>query len=449
MACGVLALGCGDDDDDSQLVCEAPADGSCEFDGDCGDESRCAADRVADGEPITLACRSASGAPAGAMCERAEECEHALCSAAGVCVEPCYVDRHCDEDSRCASVIARTSDTTMHSLRACIPRASVTGASSFFDQAGGVDGLALEGGAALYVLVPSCDAVEQSVARLVETSTGTILYDRATNVRDNPVTTLGPPTALYLPSGSRPLMADEHTVHFPEDAPPHRVYRFGEPAGQTLDLDLFYVGLRDVPLAGPDISNAMAVVSATYRPAGITIGEVRHHLVVGEPERRFRIVDRELGELVELKEMASLSAATRTPSIAIYLVRSIDGALGASLGIPGPLGLAGSRASGIAIGAEVILDSSGSDLGRAIAHELGHFLGLFHTSEVNGAVREAFDDTEACTETDDTDGDGVLAVSECGGRGAENLMFWSARATQSNLSGEQSGLLRRAPILHE
>jgi hypothetical protein len=70
---------------------------------------------------------------------------------------------------------------------------------------------------------------------------------------------------------------------------------------------------------------------------------------------------------------------------------------------------------------------SGSALGRVLAHELGHYLGLYHTVEADGTV-DQLDDT---------------------GAGADNLMYFEPSvASATGLSATQGQIARRHPLVH-
>lgn len=86
-------------------------------------------------------------------------------------------------------------------------------------------------------------------------------------------------------------------------------------------------------------------------------------------------------------------------------------------------------------------------MGRTLAHEIGHMLGLFHTVEVDGSVRDPFSDTAKCTIDHDTNGNGFLEVIECATEGGDNLMFPTVSAQSTKLSAQQQKVLRSALIL--
>jgi hypothetical protein len=82
-----------------------------------------------------------------------------------------------------------------------------------------------------------------------------------------------------------------------------------------------------------------------------------------------------------------------------------------------------------------------------LAHEVGHFLGLFHTSETDGSSYEPLSDTPVCDLSHDTSGDGIVDAFECMGLGAENVMFWGVTIADATFSAMQRDVLRGAAVL--
>ena len=94
-------------------------------------------------------------------------------------------------------------------------------------------------------------------------------------------------------------------------------------------------------------------------------------------------------------------------------------------------------------------------LGETAAHEMGHQLGLFHTTEKGGTVFDILSDTPECSSsTRDNNSNGSVSAEECDGYGGDNLMFWtswsaasrSAGKKQETLSSHQQHVLKYSPI---
>jgi hypothetical protein len=160
------------------------------------------------------------------------------------------------------------------------------------------------------------------------------------------------------------------------------------------------------------------------------------------------------------------------------IVAGVDGT------IPGPSGVGGTVASGAAVDLGTNLDSTTScgssfspsacapdHLAYIAAHEAGHWLGLYHTTEAFGGS-DPLDDTATCScscitnstlRTQCTTGDAgteqdpsFLTASDCtinnsGCGGGDNLMFWlyeDASVSLGNLSTEQGRVIRLNPMVH-
>jgi hypothetical protein len=88
----------------------------------------------------------------------------------------------------------------------------------------------------------------------------------------------------------------------------------------------------------------------------------------------------------------------------IFVVSSLEfleaGVIGVSPGAPGPFNRQGTILSGTV--AEYMGDGTGTLLGTILAHEFAHYLGLHHTSEIDGGTAEVIGedpipDTDLCT----------------------------------------------------
>ena len=78
------------------------------------------------------------------------------------------------------------------------------------------------------------------------------------------------------------------------------------------------------------------------------------------------------------------------------------------------------------------LDSE--EMGKTIAHETGHSMGLYHTSERDGSQNDVITDTPRC---------GGGPPNGC--PDGQNIMFWSG--TGLDLSAGQAYVLLRSPIV--
>ncbi len=426
--------------------------------------------------PLPLVCgMGGPGAAPGDFCQNASDCERGICLVAGSCVAPCVDDSDCSTAERCASVWARTGPSSLQSLEACVHRvdapsdvnvehdaaaAEITGAAS-----GDPVHLSGHAGTMLAVLQTSPD-VRPILGQLTTTRSPTVTLfdiftiDASSPAPLDPVSPGSVPIVALIPNGPRAVVSDlgydallfSDTPVAPQPIDVTVLSRSGR--GHLLDLDLFYVGGGGfAPGSGgppPRVQSALAEVGRILGGAGIEIGDVRQHTIVGGLRSRYQVIAMAPDQTYpELESMFTLSAGVNRPSVSIFFVRTIDGALGLSGNVPGPQDVAGTTASGIAIAVDLLHDPSlppGLDLGRTMAHETSHYLGLFHTSEVNGIILEPLPDTPECRIGEDANGDGNLTPDECVGHGADNLMFWAASGDQ--LSADQNDVIGHALLLH-
>ena len=133
--------------------------------------------------------------------------------------------------------------------------------------------------------------------------------------------------------------------------------------------------------------------------------------------------------------------------IADFLDRSLAGIAG---GVPGPFAIQGTPASGVVLSVQSHLTSGGAVrqqyLAETLAHEVGHQIGLFHTTESEGTFHDPIGDTAECPTSADSDGDGQLSASECDAFDGHNVMFWTGASwDQDEISTTQGTVYTLSP----
>jgi hypothetical protein len=179
-----------------------------------------------------------------------------------------------------------------------------------------------------------------------------------------------------------------------------------------------------------------------YGNAGIAIGDIVFRDVTGAPH--LAVID----DLDELAELFSIPDDERNGRAAIFLVEQIDLSnqgviLGIAPGIPGTSFVSPAPHSGVAV-SFLALDSGPGQLGETMAHELGHFLGLEHTTEATGSDHDPIDDTPECTNTPN----GYASPQGCASADGYNFMFWTnfgGPTSQSEVSPGQRQVMNSNP----
>jgi len=227
----------------------------------------------------------------------------------------------------------------------------------------------------------------------------------------------------------------------------HLVSRRGPAQPSAIAVNVFVVG--DTAIAEADAMAAVARMGEVYVQGGApAIGDVAFSTI----EWPRSVVDSEGQEPDELR---ALTAGAEPAAISLLFVQDFTevGTLGIAAGIPGPNGVSGTAASAVMISVDSHLDGDGATLltdlmGETMAHEIGHQIGLYHTTESDGLYHDPIDDTPECGVEYDDDGDGELFAEECEAVGGRNFMFWTAAEAfgQFEMSPTQAKILRDSVI---
>ncbi len=152
----------------------------------------------------------------------------------------------------------------------------------------------------------------------------------------------------------------------------------------------------DLARTSPRFQEFLDSVAVRLEPSGIGLGDVTH---VDLPRPEFDIIR----TWEDAGRMFRTSAEVgRDRSLNVYCVQKFDSPLnpvvGLSGGIPGPL-LSGTQDSGIAIRMEPFFQCSDclGAYASLMAHEIGHYLGFYHTTESDLAHWDPVLDTPECT----------------------------------------------------
>jgi hypothetical protein len=206
--------------------------------------------------------------------------------------------------------------------------------------------------------------------------------------------------------------------------------------------------------AAGDLTAALSVMSSIYSGNGITLS---FNSTITISDSQYAAVS---GTFTDTTTSALVSQGG-IAAVNLFFIEdysgSWSGVLGNAAGIPGSMGIANAwngvlnsltaHASGSTLDAQL--------LGETAAHEMGHQLGLFHTTEQGGTSFDILSDTAECPKSSmDNDSNGQMSAEECEGYGGENVMFWTAWSSssrsagkkQETLSSYQQQVLKYSPI---
>lgn len=202
------------------------------------------------------------------------------------------------------------------------------------------------------------------------------------------------------------------------------------------------------------VDQIVANVDRIYRQIGVAVIDYSiQQINLGSPDIQLgdrsvlSVVDDVLDQ-VRQDQTAQLGEA-RDESIHILLVRQIGGEAsgfnpaGYSMGLPGPYRADRPNAA-VLVSSSLYVDFDGfldiDGLSSSLSHEVGHYLGLYHTSEKDGADHDPISDTDQCDE-----------IYTCEQEFERNIMtsaFWltGPPSKRDTLTAQQGKIVRRHPL---
>jgi|GEM_PF-3078985 hypothetical protein len=246
----------------------------------------------------------------------------------------------------------------------------------------------------------------------------------------------------------------------------------------TLNINWVFLNLSGTCIPGSTLSASTAAnhswlakvrsnMAVILQSAGLTIGTETYSDL---PAPSLDVIDiDENGGNSELSQLFTTSKSITGNGINIYFVRQITSnstggvVLGISGGIPGPVSIHGTSHSGIAMSMQTAcFEQWGYNPGHTLAHEVGHFLGLFHNQESQynpGYNQDGQEVLCGCPCKGNMTCEYNAVASWCRGQdhipdtntSDKNLMYWAAENTQlfegNELSSGQVRTILNNPIV--
>ena len=225
---------------------------------------------------------------------------------------------------------------------------------------------------------------------------------------------------------------------------------------QEIQVELVFVGLDglDAKTAENDenFQSVLEQFTAEWNSAGLNPTFL--YTDFSGDAAKYAVVDVTDDDYSEFNDLLRTSKPANIRTITFFLVQEIangsaGGAtiLGLSGGPPGAAAVHGTSKSGVIVSA-IDIDSAPGDVAKIMSHEGGHFLGLYHTTEKDGSQHDPIGDSPECPPSNDADGNGTMNSAECGGKGAENVMWWTLTEGKATFTNDQSYVVRRSPVAY-
>ncbi len=222
-------------------------------------------------------------------------------------------------------------------------------------------------------------------------------------------------------------------------------FRIGAtPTNSTVTVQAYLSGSKYLP---SEIQPALNLLQQIYENAGVTI---RLETTKTLSENEFSSVSVDFSDSTTGRLVSQGKAGVANIFFVEDFTGSFSGLLGIAPGIPGAQGIRGNW-NGVLVSLDAHLVGgilNNQVLGETAAHELGHWFGLFHTTEKFGTFFDPLSDTAECPISLASNPAVGVQVSDCAGFGAENNMFWTGSATvdQTTFTADQIHIINYSPI---
>ncbi|MHC4953777.1 MAG: choice-of-anchor D domain-containing protein [Planctomycetota bacterium] len=207
----------------------------------------------------------------------------------------------------------------------------------------------------------------------------------------------------------------------------------GIATGGRIDLNIFLAPGLGIDVADAEdetrLQGILARADEIFGKIGLELGSVSYFALTNSDFDR-------IGDTDEFSEMLKESSQAGEERLNLFFVTETLGgsAVGVSARIGGPR-LNGTIVSGVMVDYDW---GSAQQAGYVTAHEIGHFLGLLHTTSQNGD-HDLIDDTAECPASGTN--------SECATTGNGYLMHWKVLSTEPVITDGQALVVLGHPLI--
>ena len=233
-----------------------------------------------------------------------------------------------------------------------------------------------------------------------------------------------------------------------------------------IDLNFFvYRAGEDNPVipSQAEAEKVVGYINNIFAPIGVSVGTFNVEFI-DDTNAVNQVLD-DGGMEAFLAQASRATAGRGDKGINCFIMPRLAGdTLGMDGSIPGPGIIHGTPKSGLiaqaaplgwAMAGRTEHETDQVVLAKILAHEMGHYFGLFHTTESDGSRTPILSDRPHCGNDNDDDGDGTVTGPECRGKGADYLMFWvfdsglvSSGDAQVTLSPMEGQLINTFPAVN-
>ncbi|MCA9668609.1 MAG: hypothetical protein KC503_23615 [Myxococcales bacterium] len=340
--------------------------------------------------------------PVGGPCSKDDDCQSEHCYY-GFCMEGCKVDGNCPKDYTCSNVNLLVGGAVAE-YNGCLPNNGVSHNYPLGEfKAGGVVGIDVPAHAASFIFTTAIAEYDQAaiVAEAKEPAGSVIAQPTdQCNYFGQPIRYLygTQVSSLYVPNTpTYKLTKGLHQLTMTSTAQNVTIkatvsLKLGKAQKGTLNVNWHFLNLAGSCIEGATLDAKSAPTHPWFVATVDSLKQVLAQAKISLGQQTFTDIKEPSLDVVDYggspndqQKLLSMSADKSGSAINVFVVREIKGGgglgvtLGVSGGIPGPPGLHGTGSSGVLMSAQTACAKT--DAGLTLAHELGHYLGLFHNQE--------------------------------------------------------------------